>query len=327
MHTTNTNPPKLLDVVRQRIRLRHLSYTTEKSYIGWIQRFVRFHGRRHPKEMGEAEIVSFLSYLAIERNCSPATQNQALNALVFLFKHVLGRDLGKLKNITWAKRKQRVPEVMTRDEVKEVLRQLQSKPQKWLIACLLYGAGLRLSEALRLRVKDVDFGQHIIVIRDAKGDKDRVVPLPKRLIKHLHKQLEHARQTHQSDLAAGFGRVSLPYALARKYPRADAEWVWQYVFPSTQRAMDPRTGETKRHHLYDSYMEDAVKHAAQAAGLTKRITCHTFRHSFATHLLENGKDIRLIQELLGHSDVKTTMIYTHVAKSPVPRVVSPIDEL
>lgn len=168
---------------------------------------------------------------------------------------------------------------MTRDEVKEVLRQLQSKPQKWLIACLLYGAGLRLSEALRLRVKDVDFGQHIIVIRDAKGDKDRLVPLPKRLIEHLHKQLEHARQTHQIDLAAGFGRVSLPCALARKYPRADAEWVWQYVFPSTQRAMDPRTGETKRHHLYDSYMEDAVKRAAQAAGLTKRITCHAFRHS------------------------------------------------
>lgn len=189
---------------------------------------MRFHGRRHPKEMGEGEIVSFLSYLVIERNCSPATQNQALNALV---------------------------------------------------------------------------------IRDAKGDRDRVVPLPKRLIEHLHKQLKHARHTHQIDLAAGFGRVSLPYALARKYPRADAEWVWQYVFPSTQRAMDPRTGETKRHHLYDSYMEDAVKRAAQAEGLTKRITCHTFRHSFAIHLLEGGKDIRLIQELLGHSDVKTTMIY------------------
>jgi len=319
--------PKLLEVVRQRIRLRHLSYTTEKSYLGWIHRFVRFHGKRHPKEMGEEEIVRFLSHLAIERNCSPATQNQALNALVFLFKHVLGRDLGTFKNIVWAKRKQRAPEVMTREEVRDVLKVLEGKRSKWLIASLLYGCGLRLSEALRLRVKDVDFGQQIIVIRDAKGDKDRIVPLPKKLVTHLKGQLEHARQIHNHDIALGFGRVSLPYALARKYPHADAEWIWQYVFPSTKRSVDPRSGSIKRHHLFDSYMEDAVKDAARRSGLTKRITCHTFRHSFATHLLENGKDIRLIQELLGHSDVKTTMIYTHVAKSPVPRVVSPIDEL
>ena len=331
METNNPKPhnarPKLLEVVRQRIRLRHLSYTTEKSYLGWIHRFVRFHGKRHPKEMGEAEIVSFLSHLAIERNCSPATHNQALNALVFLFKHVLGRDLGTFKNIVWAKRKQRVPEVMTREEVRDVLKVLEGKRSKWLIASLLYGCGLRLSEALRLRVKDVDFGQQIIVIRDAKGDKDRIVPLPKKLVTHLKEQLEHARQIHNHDIALGFGRVSLPYALARKYPYADAEWIWQYVFPSTKRSVDPRSGSIKRHHLFDSYMEDAVKDAVRRSGLTKRITCHTFRHSFATHLLENGKDIRLIQELLGHSDVKTTMIYTHVAKSPVPRVVSPIDEL
>ena len=331
METNNPKPhnarPKLLEVVRQRIRLRHLSYTTEKSYLGWIHRFVRFHGKRHPKEMGEAEIVSFLSHLAIERNCSPATQNQALNALVFLFKHVLGRDLGAFKNIVWAKRKQRVPEVMTREEVRDVLKVLEGKRSKWLIASLLYGCGLRLSEALRLRVKDVDFGQQIIVIRDAKGDKDRIVPLPKKLVTHLKEQLEHARQIHNHDIGLGFGRVSLPYALARKYPHADAEWIWQYVFPSTKRSVDPRSGSIKRHHLFDSYMEDAVKDAARRSGLTKRITCHTFRHSFATHLLENGKDIRLIQELLGHSDVKTTMIYTHVAKSPVPRVVSPFDEL
>ncbi len=331
METNNPKPhnarPKLLEVVRQRIRLRHLSYTTEKSYLGWIHRFVRFHGKRHPKEMGEAEIVSFLSHLAIERNCSPATQNQALNALVFLFKHVLGRDLGTFKNIVWAKRKQRVPEVMTREEVRDVLKVLEGKRSKWLIASLLYGCGLRLSEALRLRVKDVDFGQQIIVIRDAKGDKDRIVPLPKKLVTHLKEQLEHARQIHNHDIGLGFGRVSLPYALARKYPHADAEWIWQYVFPSTKRSVDPRSGSIKRHHLFDSYMEDAVKDAARGSGLTKRITCHTFRHSFATHLLENGKDIRLIQELLGHSDVKTTMIYTHVAKSPVPRVVSPFDEL
>jgi integron integrase len=277
--------------------------------------------------MGEEEIVRFLSHLAIERNCAPATQNQALNALVFLFKHVLGRDLGAFKNIVWAKRKQRVPEVMTREEVRAVLKVLEGNRSKWLIASLLYGCGLRLSEALRLRVKDVDFGQQIIVIRDAKGDKDRIAPLPKMLVTYLKEQLEHARQIHNHDIALGFGRVSLPYALARKYPHADAEWIWQYVFPSTKRSVDPRSGSIKRHHLFDSYMEDAVKDAARRSGLTKRITCHTFRHSFAKHLLENGKDIRLIQELLGHSDVKTTMIYTHVAKSPVPRVVSPFDEL
>ena len=325
---TSTRPPRmLLDVVREMIRLRHLSYTTEKHYLHWIRRFVRFHGKRHPRDMGEPEIVSFLSDLAIKRNCAPATQNQALNAIVFLFKNVLGRELGEFKNIRWARRKQRAPEVMTREEVASVLQRLTFDSQKWLVASLLYGCGMRLSEALRLRVKDVDFGQGIIVIRDAKGDKDRIVPLPKRLIEPLKQQLNHSELIHREDLKAGLGRVSLPFALARKYPKADREWPWQYVFPSTKVSRDPRSGEIKRHHLYDSYMEDAVKRCASEAGLTKRITCHTFRHSFATHLLESGKDIRLIQELLGHSDVKTTMIYTHVAKSPVPRVISPIDEL
>lgn len=317
----------LLDVVRQCIRLRHLSYTTEKSYLHWIRRFIRFHGKRHPRDMGEQEIVAFLSDLAIKRNCAPGTQNQALNAIVFLFRNVLGRELGEFKNIQWARRKQRAPEVMTREEVASVLQKLRFDFQKWLVASLLYGCGMRLSEALRLRVKDVDFGQGIIVIRDAKGDKDRIVPLPKRLIEPLKQQLRHSELIHKGDLKAGLGRVSLPFALARKYPNADREWPWQYVFPSTKVSRDPRSGEIKRHHLYDSYMEDAVKRCANQAGLTKRITCHTFRHSFATHLLESGKDIRLIQELLGHSDVKTTMIYTHVAKSPVPRVVSPFDEL
>jgi integron integrase len=216
---------------------------------------------------------------------------------------------------------------MTRAEVDRVLKALAGHPQKWLIACLMYGCGLRLSEALRLRVKDVEFGQGFLAIRDAKGDKDRIVPLPKRLREPLTQQIAHARAIHTKDLASGYGRVSLPYALARKYPNADKEWPWQYVFPSTKLSRDPRSDDIKRHHIFDSYMEDAVKRAALAAGLSKRITCHTFRHSFATHLLENGRDIRLIQELLGHSDVKTTMIYTHVAKSPVPRVVSPIDEL
>jgi integron integrase len=216
---------------------------------------------------------------------------------------------------------------MTREEVRRVLEHLQVCPPKWLIGCLLYGCGLRLSEALRLRVKDVDFAQGILTIRDAKGGKDRVVPLPKKLAHPLREQIAQSEVVHEKDLQEGFGKVSLPYALARKYPNADKEWIWQYVFPSTRRAIDPRSGIIKRHHIFDTYMESAVKLAASQAGLMKRVTCHTFRHSFATHLLENGRDIRLIQELLGHSDVRTTMIYTHVAQSPVPRVVSPFDEL
>jgi integron integrase len=325
--TDGEKPKRFMEVVRERIRLRHLSYATEKHYLGWIYRFIIFNGKRHPKEMGEEEIERFLSHLAVARNCSPGTQNQALNALVFLFRNVVARDLGRLKNVSWARQKRRVPEVMTTDEVDRVLKALASHPQKWLIACLMYGCGLRLSEALRLRVKDVEFGQGFLAIRDAKGDKDRIVPLPKRLREPLVQQIDRARAIHTKDLASGYGRVSLPYALSIKYPTADREWPWQYIFPSTKLSRDPRGGLIKRHHIFDSYMEGAIKEAAVTAGLSKRITCHTFRHSFATHLLENGKDIRLIQELLGHSDVKTTMIYTHVAKSPVPRVVSPIDEL
>lgn len=320
-------PKRFMDLVRERIRLRHLSYATEKHYVGWIQRFILFHGKRHPKDMGEEEIAQFLSHLAIKRDCAPGAQNQALNAIVFLFRNVLGRELGTFKNIAWARRKRRVPEVMTREEIAGVLKALESHKQKWLIASLMYGCGLRLSEALRLRVKDIEFGQGFLAIRDAKGDKDRIVPLPKRLRDPLRHQLEIAKTIHSRDLASGYGRVSLPYALARKYPNADREWPWQYVFPSTKLSKDPRSGEIKRHHIFDSYMEESVKRGARVAGLSKRITYHTFRHSFATHLLENGRDTRLIQELLGHSDVKTTMNYTHVAQSPVPRVVSPIDEL
>lgn len=246
---------------------------------------------------------------------------------MFLFRHVLNRNIDEFKGIMWARRKQRDPEVMTREEVARVLDELKNHPQKWLIACLMYGCGLRLSEALHLRVKDIEFGQGFIAIRDAKGNKDRIVPLPKRLAKPMRKQLSIAERVHQADIQVGYGRVSLPYALSKKCPNADREWAWQYLFPSTKLSRDPRSGDIKRHHIFDTFMDDAVKKAALAAGLSKRITCHTFRHSFATHLLENGRDIRLIQELLGHSDVKTTMIYTHVAKSPVPRVVSPIDEL
>lgn len=262
METPDRRARTLFEVVRESIRLRHLSYTTEKSYLHWIHRFVRFHGKRHPREMGEAEIVAFLSDLAINRNCAQATQNQALNAIVFLFTSVLGRELGELKHIHWARRKLRVPVVMTREEVTAVLTNLSANFQKWLVASLLYGCGMRLSEALRLRVKDVDFGQGIIVIRDAKGDKDRIVPLPKRLVEPLKQQLSHARLIHQKDLEVGNGRVSLPFALARKYPNADRNWVWQYIFPSIKLSREPRSGEMKRHHLYDSYMEDAVEHSA-----------------------------------------------------------------
>ena len=268
MQTTQPKLPTLLEVVRQRIRLRHLSYTTEKSYIHWIRRFIRFHGKRHPRDMGEEEIVAFLSDLAIQRNCAPRTQNQALNALVFLFKHVLGREIGEFRNIQWARRKQRAPEVMTREEVALVLQKLKVDCQKWLVASLLYGCGMRLSEALRLRIKDLDFGQGLIVIRDAKGDKDRIVPLPKRLVDPLKEQITHAELIHQSDLKAGLGRVSLPFALSRKYPNADREWRWQYVFPSTKISRDPRSGDMKRHHLYESFMEHALKSAVHQVGLT-----------------------------------------------------------
>jgi len=304
-----------------------MSYYTEKSYIHWIRQFIRFHKRRHPKDMGEEAIEMFLSWLAIKREVSPSTQNQALNAIVFLFREVLGREIGKFKNICWAKRKPRIPVVLTREEVAKVLEIMRVDHRKWLVASLLYGCGLRLIEALRLRVKDIDFGQGFIAIRDAKGEKDRAVPLPKLLIEPLKKELIRSKALHQYDLTKGLGKVSMPFALSRKYPGADKEFPWQYVFPSTKLSTDPHNGETKRHHLFDSYMEEALQRAVRRAGIQKRVVCHTLRHSYATHLLESGKDIRTIQELLGHSSVKTTMIYTHVAKGPAPRCESPLDSL
>lgn len=324
---SSNSPKTLLQVVQERIRLRHLSYHTEKHYIHWIRRFVRFHHKRHPKDMGEREIEDFLSYLAVKENVAPATQNQALNALVFLYRHVIEREIGLFTNIRWAKRKPHIPVVLTREEVAQVLHYLKKDPQKWLVGSLLYGCGLRLIEALRLRIKDVDFGQDHITIRDSKGAKDRVVPLPKTLRDPLTRQIEHSKKIHDLDLSKGFGRVSMPYALGRKYPNADRQFIWQYVFPSIKISRDPRSGDLKRHHLYDSYMEEFLAYAVKKAGILKRVVCHTFRHSYATHLLESGKDIRTIQELLGHSSVKTTMIYTHVAKTPGPRCESPLDVL
>lgn len=311
----------LIQVLLEQMRLRHMSYYTEKTYAHWIKNFIRFHKRRHPKDMGEQEIEAYLSWLAVNRNVSPSTQNQALNALVFLFREVLGREIGKFKNIRWAKKKQHVPVVLTRDEVTRVLEIMQVDPRKWLVAALLYGCGLRLIEALRLRIKDIDFGQGCIAVRDAKGDKDRFVPLPKLLVEPLRREIVRSKALHQYDLTQGLGKVSMPFALSRKYPNADKEFIWQYVFPSTKVSKDPQSGQIKRHHLFDSYMEEAIKRAVKKAGIQKRVVCHTLRHSYATHLLESGKDIRTIQELLGHSDVKTTMIYTHVAKGPAPQLL------
>jgi integron integrase len=321
------NGKTLFQVIRERIRLKHLSRHTEKHYLDWIKRFVLFHNKKHPREMGEIEIEDFLSSLAIKGNVSPATQNQALNAIVFLYRTVLERDIGKFTRIRWAKRKQHIPVVLTREETQIILANFKKGSIQKLIAHLLYGCGLRLTEALNLRIKDIDFGAKIIVIRDAKGGKDRAVPLPNVLNKAMLFQIEKAKHLHQQDLKAGYGKASLPYALLKKYPNAGSSPLWQYVFPSIHRSRDPRSGEVKRHHLYDSIMGQALASAVKKAGVLKRITCHTFRHSYATHLLESGKDIRTIQTLLGHNDVKTTMIYTHVARGPAPRCESPLDHL
>ncbi|MCO6429516.1 MAG: integron integrase [Deltaproteobacteria bacterium] len=317
----------LFDAVRATARVRLLSRATEKNYLHWIRHFLRFHNKRHPRTMGEKEIEQFLSYLSIRRNVAPSTQSQALNAIVFLYRDVLRIDLGRFQNIRWAKRTQAIPVVFTREEVRNVLVQFkQGSPQK-LIAHLLYGCGLRLTEALHLRVKDVDFGQGIVVVRSSKGGKDRVVPLPKLLEKPLLRQIQRTKEIHTGDLKAGYGKASLPYALATKYPNAGSSLAWQYLFPSYKLSVDPRSGETKRHHLYDSIMEGALSEAVRRCGINKKVSCHTFRHSYATHLLESGKNIREIQTLLGHSNVKTTMIYTHVAKGPAPRCESPLDSL
>ncbi len=317
----------LFEVTREKIRVRHLSLFTEKQYIFWIKHFIAFHNKRHPRDMGEAEIEQFLSYLAVHKEVAPSTQNQALNALVFLFRNVLEKDLKEFTKIRWAKKKQYLPVVLSRAEVTALLTAFKKGSQQKLISHLLYGCGLRLTEALNIRIKDIDFAQSVIIIRDAKGGKDRSVPLPRLLELPLKYQIERSKKIHAADLKKGYGKASLPYALSRKYPTAGISFLWQYVFPSYKLSKDPRSGETKRHHLYDSIMEESLRIAAKAAKIDKRITCHTFRHSYATHLLESGKDIRTIQVLLGHSDVKTTMIYTHVAKGPAPKCESPLDLL
>ncbi|MFO0793601.1 MAG: integron integrase [Candidatus Brocadiaceae bacterium] len=317
--------PKLLDVVQNKIRLKHYSIRTEQSYLQWIKRFIIFHNKRHPKDMGEKEITEFLTHLAVREHVSSSTQNQALCALLFLYREVVQQDIGWLDDIERAKRPKRLPVVFTREEAKKILLRLEGS--KWLMASLLYGAGLRLMECVRLRVKDVDFSYNHIMVREGKGDKDRTTMLPESLKKHLQLQVSRVKEIHEEDLEKGFGCASLPDALEKKYPNAPKEFAWQYVFPASKRSIEPRSGMEKRHHIDESVLQRAVKDAIHAAGIHKPASCHTFRHSFATHLLEDGYDIRTVQELLGHKDVSTTMIYTHVLNKGGKGVRSPLDDL
>jgi integron integrase len=317
--------PRLLDRVRDALRARHGSRRTEKSYVAWIRRFILFHGKRHPSEMGAVEVTQFLSSLAVQGNVAASTQNQALSALLFLYRHVLQVELPWLDDVVRAKRSGRLPVVLTREEVRAVIGQLQG-PSK-LTAILLYGAGLRLLECAHLRVKDVDFAANQVVVRAGKGDRDRVTMLPAVVKTDLARHLDLVKKQHETDLAHGAGWVELPWALARKYPNAGREWPWQWVFPATRFYVDRATGQRRRHHLHESVLQRAVKEAVRRAGIPKRATCHTFRHSFATHLLEDNHDIRTVQELLGHRDVSTTMIYTHVLNRGPAGVRSPADRM
>lgn len=314
---------KFLDTVRDVIRLKHYSIRTEDAYVNWIRRFILFHGKRHPQEMGAKEVEAFLTHLAVEGHVSAATQNQAYSALLFLYREVLRRELDAPVQALRAKESRHLPAVLTKEETRQVIAQLSGVYQ--LQAKLLYGAGLRLLECLRLRVKDLDFERRAIIVRDTKGNEDRVTMLPDSVVEPLKEHLLRVKRLHEEDLAKGLGAVYLPDALDRKYPNAAREWLWQYVFPSGQLSVDPRSGETRRHHLDESGLQRAVRQAARAAGIEKRVTCHTFRHSFATHLLEAHYDIRTVQELLGHKDVKTTMIYTHVLQRGGLAVRSPLD--
>ena len=316
-------PPKLLDQVRARIRRLGLSKRTETTYVAWIRRFILASGKRHPAQMGKAEVEAFLTSLATERSVSAGTQNQALSALLFLYRQVLNIELPWMDDVRRAKRSEYVPVVLTHREVNVVLRELNGV--HWLIASLLYGTGMRLLETLRLRIKDLDFDRSEITVRMGKGAKDRRTVFPQKLHMPVSAQIEEARRVHERDRAAGYGAVWLPAALARKFPEAPREFRWQYLFPASRRRVDPRSGIERRHHLSESSVQRAVRIAVQATGLQKRISCHTFRHSFATHLLEHGYDIRTVQELLGHKDVETTQIYTHVLGMGPNAVRSPLD--
>ena len=317
-------PKKLLDQLRDAIRIKHYSYSTEKTYVHWAKRYILFHNKRHPAEMGAPEIEAFLSHLAQEGNVSASTQNQAFNALLFLYRNVLHVELCATIHALRAKRAQHLPTVLSKNEVSQVLGEMQGLHQ--LMARLLYGCGLRLMECLRLRVKDIDFEQSQIVVREGKGEKDRLTMLPTSLVEPLKAQIAFVQKQQARDLAQGFGSVELPFALARKYPNADKDLAWQYLFPSDRLSTDPHSGITRRHHLDPSGLQRAVKAAAKLSKINKPVSPHTFRHCFATHLLEAGYDIRTVQELLGHKDVKTTMIYTHVLNKGPKAVRSPLDD-
>jgi integron integrase len=321
----NRQSPKLLDLVRHAIRARHYSLRTEETYVRWIRRYILFHDKRHPRDMGAAEVQQFLSDLAVTHHVAASTQNQALSAVLFLYQHVLKQEIAWIDDVVRAKKPIRVPVVLTQDEVAAVLRALSGLP--WIMASLLYGSGLRVMECVRLRVKDIDFSYHQITVREGKGMKDRVTMLPRSVHADLRRHIDTVKQLHEQDLQEGFGHVYLPYALEKKYPHANREWAWQYVFPAAKRSRDPRCGVVRRHHVHRLVVQRAVKQATRRAGIPKAVSCHTLRHSFATHLLEAGYDIRTVQELLGHKDVSTTMIYTHVLNRGGQGVKSPADVL
>ena len=315
--------PKLLQTVRDKVRAKHYSYRTEQSYVAWIRRFVLFNGKRHPKDMGALEVESFLTHLAVERRVSASTQNQALGAILFLYRQVLSQDLPWIENVVRARRSTHLPVVLARKEVQVLLAQIE--PPFFLIGQLLYGSGLRLMEALRLRVKDIDFGYSQVIVRDGKGQKDRVTILPDAVGAALQAHLKSVRAQHNWATQHGYGGVDLPDALSMKYAGATSDWGWQYVFPAARPSRDPRSGVVRRHHLHERSVQRAIQVAARRAGISKPVGPHTLRHCFATHLLERGYDIRTVQELMGHADVRTTQIYTHVMKKGAGAVKSPLD--
>ena len=323
MKDSGTGSP-FLDQLVSAIRVKHYSIRTEQAYLGWARRFILFHGKRHPAEMREPEVCAFLSYLATKKHVAASTQNQALNALVFLYKQVIGQPLGDL-DATRAKRPQHLPVVLTQDEIRHFFRCLDSS--HWIPSALLYGSGLRLMECLRLRVMDIDFDRCAIFVRNGKGGKDRITTLAEEIKAPLQRHLAAVKNIHEKDLVDGFGEVYLPYALSRKYPDAAKKWAWQYIFPASRRSVDPRSGVTRRHHINESTIQKSVKAAYKKAGIQKHASCHTLRHCFATHLLERGMDIRTVQEQLGHKDLKTTQIYTHVLERGGNAVISPLSHV
>jgi len=323
--TSKQKKKKLLDQVSETLRNRHYSPRTEKTYLSWVRQYILYHNKKHPGQMGVPEINAFITHLVSERNVSISTQNQALSAILFLYRYVLNIELNEKALIPLRpSKKKRVPTVLSPGEAKRVITKLDGDYK--LLAQLMYGSGLRLMEALRLRVKDLDFQNRQIIVRDGKGENDRLTMFPDTLLEPLRLHLRQVKSLHEKDLFDGYGTVYLPYALAKKYPNAEREWIWQYVFPAATLSADPETGVLRRHHIHETALQKAVKSAGRAAKVNKQVTPHTFRHSFATHLLQNGYDIRTVQELLGHKDVKTTMIYTHVLQKGARAVRSPLDD-